>query len=103
MMMRIRKQIVKIAQVVFLTLFGAVAFGQEIFLPEQNDRWKIQQDGSIEWKVDQLDPHFDHIEMDGEKVALWMQYGVDSVAKPKLTRTIIFPTFRLLPVRTLRT
>jgi len=39
--------------------------------------------------------------MDGEKVALWMQYGVDSSARHKLTRTIVFPSFRLLPVRTL--
>ena len=30
-----------------------------------------------------------------------MQYGVDSNRKPVLNRTIVFPTFRLLPVRTI--
>ena len=30
-----------------------------------------------------------------------MQYGVDSNAKPWFIRTMVFPTFRLLPVRTI--
>lgn len=84
-----------------LMLSGAGTFEQEINLPQQNDRWKIQADGSIEWKIDQRVPHFDHIEMDGEKVALWMQYGVDSSARPKLSRTLVFPSYRLLPVKTI--
>ena len=77
------------------------ASAQQLNLPKQNDRWSIRPGGSIEWKIDNRIPHFDHIEMDGEKVALWMQYGVDSNAKPTLSRTLVFPTFRLLPVRTI--
>ncbi len=70
-------------------------------LPEQNDRWKIQTNGSIEWKVDNRLPHTDHIEMSGEKISLWVQYGVDTSGRSMLDRTMVFPTFRLLPVRTI--
>lgn len=68
---------------------------------QQQDRWAIQPDGSIEWKPDGRLPHQDHIEMGGEQVALWVQYGLDAEGRPTLNRTMIFPTFRLLPVRTL--
>jgi hypothetical protein len=69
-------------------------------LTEQNDRWKILADGSIEWVIDKRLPHDDHIEMSGEKVSLWVQYGVDTSGKPLLNRTMVFPAFRLLPQRT---
>ena len=43
---------------------------QSYNLPQQNDRWAIKPDGSIEWKIDTRLPHQDHIEMSGEKVSL---------------------------------
>jgi hypothetical protein len=64
------------------------------------DRWHITQDGAIEWQVNGRLPHSDHIEMSGEKVSLWIQYGVDTSGKLSLNRTMVYPTFRLLPVRT---
>ena len=36
-------------------------------------RWSILKNGSIEWTVKPEDPHFDHIEMSGEKVSLWIR------------------------------
>ncbi|HEY8659167.1 MAG TPA: hypothetical protein VIL78_09025, partial [Hanamia sp.] len=88
----------------FLVLIGIVAgtcsFGQ-VNLPKQLDRWSIQPGGSIEWAIKRRLPHYDHIEMSGQKVSLWMQYGVDSNAKPSFVRTMVFPTFRLLPVSTI--
>jgi hypothetical protein len=86
---------------IFFAGFLSAACAQEIKLPQQIDRWSIQPDGSIEWKIDGRLPHADHIEMSGQKVSLWMQYDIDSSAKPILNRTIVFPTFRLLPVRTI--
>jgi hypothetical protein len=74
---------------------------QQMSLPQQQDRWSIEPDGSIKWNMNGRLPHHDHIEMAGQKVALWMQYGVDSNAKPSFVRTMVFPTFRLLPVRTI--
>ncbi|RBL94224.1 hypothetical protein DF182_13365 [Chitinophaga flava] len=64
------------------------------------DRWKIQPDGSIIWNIAGNTPHYDHIEMAGKKVALWLQYGVDSSGASVITRTIIFPTFRMVPNKT---
>jgi hypothetical protein len=84
-----------------LTGAGLIATAQEMVLPQQTNRWSIQPDGSIEWKIDSRLPHSDHIEMSGQKVSLWMQYEVDSSASPVLNRTMVFPTFRLLPVRTI--
>lgn len=84
-----------------LMLINIFSSAQETKLPEQQDRWKIQPDGSIEWRIAKRIPHSDHIEMAGEKVALWMQYGVDSSGRSKLSRTVVFPTFRLLPQRTI--
>ena len=84
-----------------LLFFSIGSSAQEIKLPQQQNRWAIQPDKSIEWKIDNRLPHADHIEMSGQKVSLWMQYEVDSNRKPILNRTIVFPTFRLLPVRTI--
>src|SRR5215217_8016489 len=78
-----------------------LSYAQQYSLPKQIDRWKIQPDGSIEWLIDNRLPHNDHIEMGGEKVALWMQYGVDTSGKAILNRTLVFPTHRLLPQRTI--
>ena len=75
--------------------------GQSYNLPQQIDRWVIQPDGSIEWKIDSRLPHNDHIEMSGEKVSLWVQYGVDTSGRSNFIRTIVFPTYRLLPQRTI--
>ncbi|HVG15675.1 MAG TPA: hypothetical protein VM935_11965 [Chitinophagaceae bacterium] len=83
----------------FLVSFNSSA--QEIVLTKQQDRWTIEPDGSIKWKIDNRLPHDDHIEMGGEKVALWMQYGVDTSGKAHLNRTLVFPTHRLLPQRTI--
>ncbi|PTT02313.1 hypothetical protein DBR11_05260 [Pedobacter sp. HMWF019] len=63
----------------------------------QPSRWKIQPDGSIRWMIDNELPHDDHIEMAGEKVAFWVAYGVDKERKTKLSRVVVFPTFRMLP------
>jgi hypothetical protein len=84
-----------------LIVIPFASFAQLYNLPQQQDRWTIQLDGSIEWKIDDRLPHNDHIEMSGQKVSLWMQYEVDTSGKPVLNRTVVFPTFRLLPVRTI--
>jgi hypothetical protein len=88
------------AILIILSLFFTAVNAQNS-AKEQHDRWQIMPDGGIEWKpVDRL-PHNDHIEMSGEKVSLWVQYGVDTSGRALLNRTLIFPTFRLLPQRTI--
>ena len=43
----------------------------------QESRWVMNDDGSISWNVPQKKiPHYDHIEMSGEKVSVVYRYGV---------------------------
>ncbi|MBO9152293.1 hypothetical protein ACFOTA_08755 [Chitinophaga sp. GCM10012297] len=77
-------------------LFATFTFAQTV-LPVQQDRWTIQPDGSIRWDVNGRLPHTDHIEMSGEKVSLWVRYGLDSSGRSDVFRTVVFPTFRMLP------
>ena len=90
----------KLCSLNLLFILYHVTSAQSYKLPEQNDRWKIQPDGSIVWTIDERLPHHDHIEMSGEQVSLWLQYGVDTSGRPVMNRTMVFPTFRLLPQRT---
>lgn len=73
---------------------------QSIVLPVQQDRWTIEPDGSIAWRMDQRVPHADHVEMSGQQIAVWAQYGVDTACRPHVTRTFVFPAFRLQPNKT---
>ncbi|MEO3405653.1 hypothetical protein AAFN85_17205 [Mucilaginibacter sp. CAU 1740] len=70
---------------------------QQLVLPQQNNRWALQPDGSITWNINGRLPHADHIEMSGEKVSLWIAYNVDKEGLCQLSRTVVFPTFRMLP------
>src|SRR5689334_22972323 len=83
-----------------LSLTVQILHAQSTDLPEQQDRWSIEPDGSIEWRPEGRLPHNDHIEMSGEKISLWIQYGVDTAGKLNLDRSFVFPSFRLLPQRT---
>ncbi len=86
-----------------ITLFVVLFIGlnepisAQVKLTAQQDRWTIQPDGSINWKLDKRLPHTDHIEMSGEKVSMWVEYGVDSAGRSTINRTVVFPTFRMLP------
>ena len=68
-----------------------------IITAQKNTRWHILNNGSIEWNVKPDDAHADHIEMSGEMASLWVQYKIDSLSRLHLTRTVIFPSFRLKP------
>ncbi|WP_413667260.1 hypothetical protein ACEN9X_22495 [Mucilaginibacter sp. Mucisp86] len=73
------------------------ASAQQLVLPQQSNRWNLQPDGSITWNINDRLPHADHIEMSGEKVSLWVAYQVDKAGLCHLSRTVVFPTFRMLP------
>ena len=90
---------IKTSTIAFVFCLSHVfSYGQQhIALPKQTDRWAIQPNGSIAWNINNSVPHTDHIEMAGEKVAIWVEYGLDSIKRPKISRTLVFPTFRMLP------
>lgn len=80
-------------------VIASATYAQQSVLPKYTNRWVIQPNGSISWDINNV-PHTDHIEMAGEKVALWVEYGLDSIKRSKVSRTIVFPTFRMLPDNT---
>jgi len=83
---------------VLFVLIQHILCAQQAVFPQQTDRWTIQHDGSITWNIkDSRLPHADHIEMSGEKVSLWVSYRIDTPGVAKIIRTVVFPTFRMLP------
>jgi len=80
-----------------ISILSLPAFAQKTVLPVQTDRWLINPNGSITWTVKDRLPHADHIEMSGEKVSLWVEYGIDTAGVCSINRTVVFPTFRMLP------
>ena len=74
-----------------------IGYAQQIILPQQTSRWSIQADGSINWIIKNNLPHNDHIEMSGEKVSLWVGYTIEKEGTSKIIRTLVFPTYRMLP------
>jgi len=81
------------------TCITILALLASVCLSAQNtgNRWNILKNGTIEWTIKPDDPHYDHIEMSGEMVSLWVRYEVNGSRNLDLTRTVIFPTFRLKP------
>lgn len=64
------------------------------------DRWTIQEDGSLLWKIDDRLPHADHIEMSGQKLSVVLRYGVDANGAFTLNRSLVFPMLRMKPNKT---
>lgn len=91
---------IRMIMLLILTWSGLICTAQLKHAFAQENRWSIQKDGSIIWKIDGNLPHEDHIEMAGEKVALWVKYGLDKDGSSSIFRTVVFPTFRTLPVDT---
>lgn len=63
-------------------------------------RWQISTDGSIVWNIDDKIPHYDHIEMSGEKVSTVLRYGVNPDGSFSIERSIIWPMLRTIPNNT---
>lgn len=80
--------------VVNIFLFSSTA------LSGGDNRWKIQPDGSISWIIDGRIPHYDHVEMSGEKISAVLRYGVNSDGSFRLERSVIWPMLRTLPNNT---
>lgn len=69
-------------------------------LVAQTNRWKIVEDGGIEWDIKDNLPHDDHIEMSGRKVSVVLRYGVDINRKFSINRSIVWPMLRFRPNKT---
>lgn len=91
--MRIRSKILSIG---IAMIFSVVTMSVTAGNVGQN-RWQIAEDGSINWLVDGRIPHYDHIEMSGEKVSAVLRYGVNSDGSFSLERSVVWPMLRTIP------
>ena len=64
------------------------------------DRWRISDDGAINWEIKANDPHSDHLEMSGQKISVVLRYGVDASGAFSLNRSLVFPMLRMKPNKT---
>lgn len=67
---------------------------------QTEDRWAIQNDGSIRWNINQNIPHDDHLEMSGQQLSVVLRYGVDAQKRFHLNRSLVFPMLRMEPNKT---
>jgi hypothetical protein len=67
-----------------------------INLQGQN-RWNLEDDGSITWKVTKGEAHSDNIEMSGRFISIITTYGVDDKGKLLGTKQLVFPMLRTIP------
>jgi hypothetical protein len=94
------------ARIVLLALFVSVSARAQPAPPPTTttkpaaNRWAIQDDGSILWKVEKGKPHADHIEMSGRFCSVIVTYGVDAAQKPTLSRQVVWPMLRFTPNKT---
>ncbi|MES1224423.1 MAG: hypothetical protein ABUT20_53505, partial [Bacteroidota bacterium] len=63
----------------------------------QTTRWKLVNDGGIEWKLMPGEIHDDHIEMSGKQISAIVTYGNDSAGNYKINRMLVFPLLRTIP------
>ena len=63
----------------------------------QDDRWRINDNGSITWEVKKGDVHSDHIEMSGLEVSTVIRYGVNEDGSLELNYGMVWPLLRTLP------
>lgn len=68
---------------------------------ETPSRWEISALNSITWNItpDRI-PHYDHIEMSGEKMSAVLRYGVNSDGSFSMGRSIVWPMLRTVPNNT---
>ncbi|WP_455628891.1 hypothetical protein [Parabacteroides chinchillae] len=64
------------------------------------NRWTINPNGSISWKVKDKLPHYDHIEMSGLKVSTVLRYGVNQDGSFRLNKSLVWPMLRTIPNNT---
>jgi hypothetical protein len=90
----IKKQVNHFFIVFIFCLVTGKSFSQE------DNRWKINQDGSISWQINNNIPHDDHIEMSGKKISCVLRYGVSADGSFHATRSLVWPMLRTIPNNT---
>jgi hypothetical protein len=77
--------------------FGTVCFGATNPLP---NRWSLDGEGGIVWTPKSGEIHDDNIEMSGLRVSVIVTYGLDQAGHLSISRQVIWPMLRFMPVST---
>ncbi|MEO5591788.1 MAG: hypothetical protein ABIQ94_04515 [Chitinophagaceae bacterium] len=83
--------------IAIIAMAGTQNAAAQLSLPALNNKWQIQSKGSIFFDAVKQTAYTDHIEMSGTRVSLWIKYSIDTAKHLQLSRTVVFPTFRLRP------
>ena len=90
----------KVKQKHFLFAVVVFCFLTTKTFSQENNRWQIDQDGSISWQIKNNIPHDDHIEMSGKKISCILRYGVAADGSFHATRSLVWPMLRTIPNNT---
>ncbi|MEO6136519.1 MAG: hypothetical protein ABIP35_15275 [Ginsengibacter sp.] len=88
-----KKQIQFILLVTFFCLTSNPLFSQD-------NRWQMNNEGSISWAINKSLPHSDHIEMSGKRISCVLRYGVNADSSFHATRSLVWPMLRTVPNNT---
>ncbi len=83
-----------------LACLGLVTFSPLFAAPTQTNRWSLAPDGGIVWAPKLGDAHEDNIEMSGLRVSTIVTYGVDKTGHFSVSRQLVWPMLRFVPVST---
>lgn len=66
------------------------------------NRWKLDKNSGITWSVkdDKNIPHTDHLEMSGQQISFYVEYGIDKDGELTLLQRVVFPRLRTIPNNT---
>lgn len=60
-------------------------------------RWDMNLDTSIVWKIKDDIPHYDHIEMSGKRISVVLRYGVNQDRTFSVNKSLVWPMLRTIP------
>lgn len=87
----------KLQAFLFFIVFNFIAYKS---FAQENNRWQIDSENSISWKIKEDIPHQDHIEMSGKRISSVIRYGVLANGAFHATRSLVWPMLRTIPNNT---
>lgn len=87
----------KVHAFLFFIVFNSITYKS---FSQENNRWRIDSENSISWKIKEDIPHHDHIEMSGKRISSVLRYGVLANGTFHATRSLVWPMLRTVPNNT---
>ncbi len=88
------------ASILAFTILFFISIINIVTAQENLNRWGINDNGSISWKINNRVPHHDHIEMSGKRMSVVVSYGVNADGSFSVKRDMVWPMLRTIPNNT---